>query len=267
MIEINKIYNENCLQTMEKMLDNFIDLTITSPPYDNLRTYDGYSFDFENISKELYRVTKEGGVLVWVVGDQVAEGNETGTSFKQALHFKELGFKLFDTMIYVKNGGLFSSSNQSYIQKFEYMFVFTKDKIKKYNLIRDRKNKNPRDEIKRKRTANGSWKIQDVKIEEYGRRHNIWEYTVGIPHSTKDKIAYKHPAIFPEKLVEDHIISWSDKDDLIYDPFLGSGTTAKMALLNNRNFIGSEINEEYCEIAKTRTYTARKIRRFLNERD
>ena len=88
---------------MARMPDGFIDLTVTSPPYDNLRAYSGYSFDFEAVAKELYRVTKQGGVVIWVVGDATIKGSETGTSFRQALFFKEIGFNLHDTMIYAKN--------------------------------------------------------------------------------------------------------------------------------------------------------------------
>ena len=125
-MEINKIYNENCLETMAKMPDNFIDLTVTSPPYDNLRTYKGYSFDFENVAKELYRITKIGGVVVWIVGDATIKGSETGTSFRQALFFKEIGFNLHDTMIYQKS--VPPMNDKRYQHNFEYMFVFVKDK-------------------------------------------------------------------------------------------------------------------------------------------
>ena len=102
-MKLNTIFNEDCLNTMRAMPDGVIDLVITSPPYDDLRNYKGYSFDFESIAKELFRVVKEGGVVVWVVGDATVDGSETGTSFRQALFFKEVGFNLHDTMIYMKN--------------------------------------------------------------------------------------------------------------------------------------------------------------------
>jgi len=254
---INKIFNENCLETMAKMPDNFIDLTITSPPYDGLRTYENEDYlscgEFENIAKELYRVTKEGGVVVWIVGDSVSKGNESGTSFYQALIFKKLGFNLFDTMIYLKNGGLNSGANNSYIQKFEFMFVFSKGKIKTTNIIEDRPNQHTKPRTKKKRNTDGTFRIQEVLTKETGKRYNVWSVNTGIPHSTKDAFAYKHPAIFPEELANDHIISWSNEGDLVYDPFMGSGTTAKMAILNKRNYIGSEISSEYCEIINERT--------------
>ena len=260
-MEINKIYTENCLETMAKMPDCFVDLTVTSPPYDNLRNYNGYSFDFEAVAKELYRVTKQGGVVVWVVGDATIKGSETGTSFKQALFFKEIGFNLHDTMIYEKSGCPFPEQNR-YYPIFEYMFILSKEKPSTHNLIKDRKNNYVGDKIARKnhsRQKDGSLKEnsafridKDRKIQEYGVRYNIWRYIRGGGNSSTDKISFKHPATFPEKLANDHIISWSNEGDLVYDPFMGSGTTAKMAIINKRNWIGSEISKEYCEIAEKR---------------
>tara|TARA_R110000851_G_scaffold330760_1_gene504000 strand:+ start:97 stop:966 length:870 start_codon:yes stop_codon:yes gene_type:complete len=250
----NKIFNENCLDTMAKMEDNFIDLTVTSPPYDDLRTYNGYSFDFESIAKELYRVTKKGGVVVWVVNDKTHKGSETGTSFKQALFFKEIGFNLHDTMIYFKNNApCYDPRNKRYKSAFEYMFVFSKGKPNTYNPISDIPTKKRKVKGVTKRNPNGTMrKPKDVVFKEFRDRDNVWQYNNGFMQTTKDKIAFKHPAIFPEKMVQDHIISWSNKNDLIYDPFMGSGTTAKMAKINKRNYIGSEISKEYCDIIHER---------------
>jgi DNA modification methylase len=252
-MEINKIYCESNLETMAKMPDNFIDLTITSPPYDNLRDYKGYSFPFENIAKELFRVTKDGGVIVWIVGDATLNGSETGTSFKQALFFKEIGFNIHDTMIYHKNFiQIGSSSPIRYHNNFEYMFIFTKGKIKTFNPIKDRKNINIGiNKSSSIRQKNGyTKKTKDSFINDYGLRNNIWNYEVGYNKTTKDN--NEHPAMFPEKLVSDHIHSWSNEGDLIYDPFMGSGTTAKMAHIYKRNWIGSEISEDYVNIANKR---------------
>jgi site-specific DNA-methyltransferase (adenine-specific) len=247
-MEINKIYNENCLDTMAKMPDGFVDLTVTSPPYDNLRTYNGYSFDFEAVAKELYRVTKQGGVVVWVVGDATIKGSETGTSFRQALWFKDCGFNLHDTMIYRKINYVPLTHNR-YEQEFEYMFVFSKGSPKTFNpikipcatkgQIRNRKNSN-KEEGSAVRNRNEVTVTKSEKI-----KGNVW----GMPVSNTK---YNHPAIFPEQLAQDHIMSWSNEGDLVYDPFMGSGTTAKMAILNKRNWIGSEISQEYCEIAEKR---------------
>jgi site-specific DNA-methyltransferase (adenine-specific) len=232
---------------MKRMPDNFIDLTVTSPPYDNLRTYNGYCFDFESVAKELYRVTKLGGVIVWVVGDATIKGSETGTSFKQALFFKECGFDLHDTMIYEKSGMAYPDSTR-YHNVFEYMFVFSKEQPKAINLIKDRENKY-------KGTLGGNKRGGLCKRGDYGARFNVWRFANGRDNSSKYREAFLHPAIFPEQLANDHIISWSNEGDLVYDPFMGSGTTAKMALINNRKFIGSEISQEYCDIANKRINT------------
>ena len=252
MLELNKIYNMDCLDGLRQMEDCCVDLTVTSPPYDDLRKYNGYSWDFESVAKELYRVTKDGGVVVWVVGDKTKSGSETGTSFKQALFFKELGFNLHDTMIYQKSGSGACGSNKCYIQSFEYMFVFTKGKIKTYNLIYDRKNEKVLLNNVSNGNRNGVVKKVRMDCKPFGRRFNIWKYDTGNNKSTKDKIAFKHPAIFPEKLAYDHIISWSNEGDVVMDIFMGSGTTAKMCKLTNRNYIGFEISEEYCKIAEER---------------
>ena len=250
----NTIYNENCLITMAKIPNDFVELILTSPPYDSMRDYHNTDFDFKAIAKELYRILKDGCVLVWIVGDATVKGNETGTSFQQALYFKEIGFNLFDTMIYAKQSRGAVGNNKSYWQTFEYMFVLSKGHPKTINLLRDRPNKESRKgDTGTKRLQNGDLiQIKRAGYAQFGRRTNIWEYHVGKGHSTKDEIAFKHPAIFPEKLAEDHIVSWSNAGDLIYDPFMGSGTTAKMALLNNRNYIGSEISKIYYNLSLER---------------
>ena len=249
MIELNKIYNMDCVAGMKLLNDESIDLTVTSPPYDNMRTYNGFTWDFESVAKELYRVTKQGGVVVWVVGDQTIKGSETGTSFRQALFFKEIGFNLHDTMIYEKNGTGACGSNNCYWQTFEYMFVFTKGKIKTVHRLDNGK---PRTKGGAGRfTKDGVHKVEKRSDAE-GKlqlRSNIWRYNVGF---TSGDDTTGHPAVFPELLAQDHILSWSNEGDTIFDPFMGSGTTAKMALLNNRNYIGFELSEEYCKIAEER---------------
>jgi site-specific DNA-methyltransferase (adenine-specific) len=260
-ISHNSLYNEDCVETMKRMPNDFIDLVVTSPPYDNLRKYKGDTFDLEQISENLFRIMKKGGIIVWIVGDQTIKGNETATSFKQALLFKEKGFNLFDTMIYQKTPRGAVGNNKTYWQTFEYMFIFSKDRPKTINLIHDRENKQSRKGDRgTKRLFNGELKpTKRAGYKKYGRRTNVWEYLVGKGHSSTDDIAYEHPAIFPEKLVEDHIVSWSNKGDLIYDPFLGSGTTAKVATSLGRNWIGSEISEQYCIITKKRLESIQSI--------
>lgn len=241
------IFCGDCVQIMKQMDDACIDLTITSPPYDNLRTYNGYCFDFENVAKELYRITKDGGVVVWNVNDATVKGSETGTSFRQTLYFMECGFNLHDTMIWIKDGGGAVGSNKCYTQNFEYMFVFSKGTPKTINLIYDKPNGSygiDKSGVGR-RKDNGEKKIETRKpAKEFSRRNNWWY----IPPQKGGK----HPAVFPEQLASDHIISWSNPNDIVFDPFMGSGTTAKMAMLNNRRFIGCEISEEYCNIIKDR---------------
>lgn len=253
-IKLNNIYKSDCIEFMKSMEENSVDLTVTSPPYDDLRDYKGYSFNFENIAKQLYRVTKKGGVVVWIVGDQTIKGNETGTSFKQALYFKEIGFNLFDTMIYQKTPRGAVGNNKTYWQTFEYMFILSKGDPKTINLIKDRENKDERNgDSGTKRLSNGSLlKLKRAGYSKYGRRTNVWEYLIGKGHSASDNFAHQHPAIFPEKLVQDHITSWSNPGDLIFDPMCGSGTTCKMAKLNKRNYLGCDISQEYVELSKKR---------------
>lgn len=249
---INKIYNMDCVDGMKMLPDNSVDLTVTSPPYDSLRKYNGFAWDFEAVAKELYRVTKQGGVVVWVVGDSTIKGSETGTSFKQALFFKEIGFNLHDTMIWEKPTFTATGSLAvRYAPVFEYMFVFSKGKPKTFNPIKDKQNVSAGRKIHGTiRQKDGSTKKQSCignEIQALGQRHNVWK--ICPEKSNKNR---KHPAVFPEQLAKDHIISWSNEGDTVLDCFMGSGTTAKMAIETNRNFIGFEISSEYCEIARIR---------------
>ena len=253
----NNILCGNCVETLKNIPDESIDLVVTSPPYDKLRTYKGYEFDFEGIAKQLLRVVKKGGVVVWVVGDATVKGSETGTSFKQALHFKDIGFNLHDTMIYHKDNPVPVGGNNRYYQAFEYMFILSKGKPKTFNpIIVPRRNKhNDKRTVRYRavtRNADGSFVKKVVPIKENVKKQNLWTYVVSGGASTKDKVAHKHPAIFPEKLAEDHILSWSNEGDVVLDPMCGSGTTLKMAAENNRNYIGIDISEEYCAIARER---------------
>ncbi|TNE32806.1 site-specific DNA-methyltransferase [bacterium] len=249
-METEIIYNENCLLTMQGMPDNFIDFVITSPPYDDIRNYNGYQFEFEKIAEELFRVLKEGGVVIWVVADATINGSETCTSFRQALYFKELGFKLHDTMIYYKNNPMPQTGNR-YHQHFEYMFAFSKGSPKTFNPLTEPTKYHGLANMKN-RGQNGTLNYEKVERTKKKKVGNVFFYSIGGGISTKDKIAYNHPAIFPEKLVADQINTWTNENDLIYDPFIGSGTTAKIALLLKRKWIGSEISQEYVEIANER---------------
>jgi DNA modification methylase len=249
---MSKVIQGDCLEVMKTLEDNSIDLTVTSPPYDNLRNYNGYTFDFEGIAKELYRVTKQGGVVVWVVGDATIKGSETGTSFKQALYFKEIGFNLHDTMIWRKTDPPPQTKvGKRYTLAHEYMFVFTKGKIKTFNPIMiPTKNYGKKCNVGTQRDADGSKRkgrliaMQTRFTMPTKPMQSVFDCPTG-----KDK---NHPAVFPEKLAEDHILSWSNEWDTILDPFAGSGTTLKMAKKNNRNYIGIEISSEYIDIINKR---------------
>lgn len=248
----------DCLEKMKDIEDKSIDLTVTSPPYDNLRTYNN-NIDktwcdavWKPIIKELYRITKDGGVVVWVVTDATIKGSESGTSFKQALWAMECGFNLHDTMIWNKpTFTAVGALKTKYAQTFEYMFVFSRGKIKCFNPIIDRINK--RVGYKRHgtiRQKDGSTKPQSSigkELRKYGQRFNVWN----MPTEVSNKNRF-HPAQFPEKIANVHIISWSNEGDVVLDPFMGSGTTGKMAILNNRKFIGIELDETYFNIAKKR---------------
>ncbi len=254
--DFTKLYQGDCRDVMKEIPDGLIDLTVTSPPYDNLRTYENeceWNFDiFKEVANELFRVTAQGGVVVWVVGDSTVNGSETGNSFKQALYFKEIGFNLHDTMIWNKGSFAFPSKN-CYHQVFDYMFVFSKGKPKTMNFIMDRENKYicTRGASGRKKDGTRNTGTSTVS-NKYGKRFNIWYYPIGGGNSATDKIAFEHPAIFPERLANDHIITWSNEGDIVLDPFMGSGTTGKMALMNKRRFIGIEKVERYFNISTNR---------------
>ncbi len=270
----NIVYTGEAASTMRaKIPSNSIDLTITSPPYDQARSYDGKPFTWDNfcaIALELHRVTKPGGVVVWVVNDQTKDGSESLTSFKQALFFKEnCKFKIHDTMIYLKTG--FSNpSNNRYHQVFEYMFVLVKGKLKTFNPIKDRKNKyagQTRWGKNTQRQIDGTLKQQKdtPAYGEFGMRFNVWQISAGGNVSTSDKVAFDHPAIFPEALALDHILSWSNPGDVVLDPMAGSGTTLKMAALNDRSFIGIEQYDTYIDDILMPRLEAHSIKTILDK--
>ena len=246
-------YLMDCLEGLKEIADCSIDLTVTSPPYDNLRTYNGninqWSLEkFKAIAEQLYRVTKDGGVVVWVVADATKNYSESGTSFKQALFFMDCGFKLFDTMVWVKDGGGAIGSQLGYTQNFEYMFVLSKGKPKSTNIIKDKPNYSY-GKIKRnsgRRKANGERKSENPRcVNAFSRRNNWWYIPVGVN-------ATNHPAVFPSQLAQGHILSWSNEGDIVLDPFTGSGTTGFAALSLHRRFIGFEIDPIYYKAAQER---------------
>lgn len=249
------LYHGDNVEVLRGIPDQSIDLVVTSPPYDDLRTYGGHSWDFEGLAAELWRVVKVGGVVVWVVADATVNGSETGTSFRQALHFKDIGFNLHDTMIYKKAGGSPNVHHPRYVHVWEYMFVFSRGSVATFNPHKKRRNstigtvRRPATKMQR----NGEIKAFNVETKVTSAESlecNVWEYLVG--NAAGDEGVGNHPAYFPEALARDHILSWSNPGDVVLDPFSGSGTTCKMAKETGRRAIGIEVNEKYCEIAAKR---------------
>ncbi len=256
---IDKILCGDNLKVMATFPDECIDLVVTSPPYDNLRDYHGYTLDVPSMVVELWRILKPGGVIVWVVGDATINGSETGTSFRQALVFMDAGFNLHDTMIWDKGICRYPDKTR-YSPCFEYMFCCSKGRPKSINLITDKVNLSPGVKIARQTgkrapdgtmSENSAWKHdKDRRRGSWGTRFNIWHIAPSTTQS--DKPALEHPASFPEALAADHIKSWSNEGDLVLDPMCGSGTTCKMALKLKRHWIGVDVSEEYCQIARER---------------
>ena len=251
-VKPNGIYCGDSAEVLKHIDDETIDLTVTSPPYDNLREYDGFILDWRTIIDQLYRVTKPGGVVVWVVADQTVDGGETGTSFRQALYAMDQGFNN-ETMIYTVYGTGAKGSNYYYWQAFEYMFVWVKGYPKTSNRIADVKNKyggrirrkNSEDSVAQKNKSR--MLNRTIVSPEYGMRTNVWRYAVGV-----DNRVGHHPAPFPLALAKDHIITWTNPDEIVLDPFIGSGTTAVAAKELGRRYIGIDVSEKYCANARKR---------------
>lgn len=251
---VNSIIEGNCVEIMESFDQDSIDLTITSPPYDNLRTYKGYDFPFQRIAEQLFRVTKPGGIVVWVVGDATIKGSETGTSFRQALQFMDIGFNLHDTMIFQKTNPIPQIYRKRYNNIFEYMFVFSKGPVKTHNPIKiDCLHAG----LKLNGTTYKNFSKGEQKREKMAKpvnkkkiKGNIWEYVVG--KKAEDQEAKGHPAPFPCALARDHINSWTNEGDIVLDPMNGSGTTCVSAVQLNRKYIGIDISNQYCDLAKNR---------------
>ena len=261
-IEADNIYNLCCLSGLRQMDGGVVDLAVTSPPYDGLREYGGdeWNHDFFKLAaKEMARVLAPGGVIVWNVNDQTIKGGKTGSSFRQALFFMdECGLRLHDTMIYEKTGVAFASGPHSvrYTQKFEFVFILSKDRPKTIHLLQDKPNKwagaRSWGRASARKTNGGIVKSADKTkpVRPFGVRDNIWKIKNSGGFGQKNKDAYKHPATMPEELARGHILSWSAPGDLVLDPFLGSGTTVRMAKEEGRRFIGFEIDRAYFAVAK-----------------
>ena len=253
---LTTLYLGDCLEILPQLEAGSVDMVLTSPPYDDLRDYGEQSFVFDSVPGLLRLILCPHGVLVWIVGDQSTENGESGTSFRQALAFKEAGFRLHDTMIYMKAGPSYPSQDK-YHQVFEYMFILSKDMPKTFNPIRDRANRWWRQKwskVRTRRRRDGQLSSADWSPDEgaeIGMRFNIWQYAVGYGNHG-DTVKHLHPATFPDELASDHIESWSNPSDLILDPFCGSGTTLRAAKDLGRKSIGIEIEECFCELTAKR---------------
>ncbi|WP_104578329.1 DNA-methyltransferase [Helicobacter felis] len=249
---LNRLYASDAVAFLKSHVPSgSVDMVLTSPPYDDLRHYNGYTFEFEKMACEIFRVLKKGGVAVWVVGDKIKNGNKSLTSFRHALYFQEIGFNVHDVMIYAKKNTPFMRSN-AYTNSYEYMFVFSKGKPKTFNPLKEATARHGVEMLVANKKADGKNHKVPRELKKEKTRTNIWYYAVGLGGTTNDKEAFKHPATYPEQLAQDHILSWSNEGDLVLDPMCGSGTTCKMAFLNRRNFIGIDISQEYIDLAQQR---------------
>ncbi len=250
-MKTNAFHIANAVQFMkDEMPEDYVDLTVTSPPYENLRDYNGYEFDDKAILEGLYRITSPGGVVVWVVGDKI-NGGRSLVSFEQAIKARDIGFIVHDVMIYQKKNTPFMRSN-AYTNAYEFMFVFSKGKPKTFNPLKEPTKRHGMETAVSNKGPDAVNRKVPVELKKEKTKTNIWPYAVGLGGSTSDKIAFQHPAIFPEKLAEDHILSWSNPGDVVFDPMCGSGTTCKCAARHNRKWIGVDISENYIKIARER---------------
>ena len=253
-IHENQIINIDCVKGMLALPDAIIPLTVTSPPYDDLRTYDGHAeWNFLDVARELYRITMPGGVLVWVVQEQIIDGSESGESSRQRLAFGNIGFRLHHTMVIGKLGGHQHSPGR-YGRPLEYAFILSKGKTRHFSPIRDKANREAgRIKVFTNRERDGSFrKKKKAKVHPFGFRSAVWSYPTGKHHTAQEDYAFEHPALMPEQMAEDHILSWSRVGDLVFDPFAGAGTVLKMAKLTHRRYLGFEISPKYVKIAERR---------------
>lgn len=263
-LEMDRFQVGDCVEVMRGLPAGSIDLTVTSPPYDQLRDYRGYQFDAERVARELLRVTKEGGVVVWVVGDRI-RGGRSMTSFRQAVMFQDIGFVVHDVMIYQKRNTPFMRSN-AYTNCWEFMFVLSKGgPPKTFNPLKTPTVRNGEELLTFNKRPDGINRKRKATLNSEKTRTNIWTYAVGAGGTTKDKIAFRHPAVFPEKLAAEHILSWTNEGEVVLDPMCGSGTTCKMAMLHRRRYLGIDISEEYVNIARQRIEDAQQAMGLLRE--
>ena len=268
---MNQIWRTDCLDGMKQLPDNCIDLTVTSPPYDELRLFNGNTMSmpkFEQVADELLRVTKQGGVVVWVIQEQIKDGFQSGTSSEQRLYFRKIGLMPFDRLIMARYG-LRVPLKRRYGLPLEEAFILSKGEPSTVNLWRDKVNKHKgQTRSSHRRLPNGKRekRVQTWTVAEYGRRPNVWRYAGGLNIAEEAWAREKHPALMPEKMAEDLILCYSRPNDLVFDPFCGLATTCKMALLNHRHYLGMEIDQKFHRLAEKRMRLASlKYRQKLDD--
>ena len=248
--QVNRFYAGNAITVLSRFREGAFDLTVTSPPYEDLRKYNGYQFDPGEMLEAILRVTAPGGVCVWVVGERI-NGSRSLSSFQHAFIGRDVGWQVHDVMIYQKKNTPFMRAN-AYTPCYELMLVFSKGKPKTFNPIKVPTVRNGWETAVHNKGPDAVNRKRPVELKKEKVKTNIWQYAVGLGGSTKDKVAFEHPAIFPEALARDHILSWSNPEDLVLDPMCGSGTTCKMAEIHGRQWVGIDISEEYIKVAQRR---------------
>lgn len=258
-LALNKIHHFDAVVGLRLLPADCIDLTLTSPPYDWIRDYNGTfdpaKFPFVRIAEELYRITAPGGVVLWITRDQQQDCCESGTSAKQMLYFKNIGFNV-QTMIVDS----ISARHRRYCYGMppQFCFVLSKGRPKAFHPIRDKPNTEP-GRIKSWSARNRDGRIRKGKpkeIPKYGRRSHIWLYPTGFGLVSDDPLPRNAPAPMVETVAGDLMLSYSNPGDLILDPMAGLGTTGKVAVKLNRQFIGFERVRKYCDVANDRVRQA-----------
>jgi DNA modification methylase len=253
---LNQILQADCLKELAFFDDNSIDLTVFSPPYDGIRDYkNNWVFNFVELGKHLFRVTKDGGVAVVVIGDGTKNFAKSLTSFRLAVNWvDDIGWKLFESVIYKRDGNPGAWWNQRFRVDHEYILMFFKGNrpktFHKEHLMIPSKHAGKIYSGTDRLTNGGFKKIEPKAVNPMKCRGTVWEYSTS--NTEGNRLKLQHPATFPDKLASDLILCFSEPHDVVLDPMCGSGTTCVQAKLNNRQFIGIEISEEYCDIARKR---------------
>lgn len=253
--ELNEIYCIDCVEGMKKIPDNSVDIVVTSPPYDGIRDYNGFNFDLHETGRGLIRILKEGGIVAMVIQDQTKNFGKTLTSFKTIIDWCDnIGFKLFECVIYRKHGSEGAWWTNRFRVDHEYMPIFLKGEKPQY--FNKENLKVPSIHGGKVMTGSGSRRTDGKTNARVTRpintmkcRGTIWNYLMA---GDKDPIKRQHPAPFPDQIPLDFIECFCPPGGVVLDPFMGSGSTAVAAKKLNRKYIGFDTSEEYIKIAHAR---------------